>query len=101
VLLLSILPLLVHNKGSVSDTNNDAGLALMSLTASLYYLILLIRIRNGLDASLRYHQNGFRSNRATSQHVLAARGIFQDIIDSSDGKLVAMFIDISKAFHSV
>jgi hypothetical protein len=53
------------------------------------------------DTSLRYHQNGFRSARATSQHVLAARRIFEEIKDSSQGKLVAIFIDFSKDFDSV
>jgi Reverse transcriptase (RNA-dependent DNA polymerase) len=98
--LISIL-VPVHKKGSVSDTNNHRGLALMSVTAKLYNRILLVRIRNGLDASLRYHQNGFRSESATSQHVLAARRIFEEIRASSEGKLVAIFIDFSKAFDSV
>jgi hypothetical protein len=35
----------------------------MSVTAKLYNRILLIRIRKGLDTSLRYHQNDFRSER--------------------------------------
>ena len=98
--LVSIL-VPVHKKGSVSDTNNYRGLALMSVTAKLYNRILLVRIRQGLDTNLRYHQNGFRSERATSQHVLAARRIFEEIKDSSEGKLVAIFIDFSKAFDSV
>jgi Reverse transcriptase (RNA-dependent DNA polymerase) len=73
----------------------------MSVTAKLYNRTLLIRIRNGLNADLRYHQNGFRSERATSQHVLAARRIFEEIKDSSKGRLVAIFIDLSKTFDSV
>jgi hypothetical protein len=75
--LISIL-IPVHKKGSVSDTNNYRGLALMSVNAKLHNRILLIRIRNGLDTSLRYHQNGCRSERATSQNVLAARRIFEE-----------------------
>jgi membrane associated rhomboid family serine protease len=34
------------------------------------------------------------------QHVLAARRIFEEIKDSFQGKLVAIFIDFSKAFDS-
>jgi Reverse transcriptase (RNA-dependent DNA polymerase) len=64
----------------------------MSVTAKLNNRILLVRIRNGLDTSLRYHQSGFRSKRATSQHVLAARRIKDSF---------AIFIDFSKAFDSV
>jgi Reverse transcriptase (RNA-dependent DNA polymerase) len=59
------------------------------------------RIRNGLHTGLRYHQNGFRSERATSSHVLAATRIFEEIKDSSQGKLVTIFIAFRKAFDSV
>jgi hypothetical protein len=52
--------------------NKRRDLAFMSVTAKLYNRILLIRIRNGLDTNLRYNQNGFHSERATSQDVLAA-----------------------------
>jgi Reverse transcriptase (RNA-dependent DNA polymerase) len=98
--LISIL-IPVLKKGTASDANNYRGLALMSVTAKLYNRILLTRIRNVLNANLRYHQNGFRSERATSQHVLAARRIFEEIKDSSMGRLVAIFIDFSNAFDSV
>jgi Reverse transcriptase (RNA-dependent DNA polymerase) len=70
----------------------------MSVTAKLHNRI---RIRNGLNTSLIYHQNGFRSERATSQHVLAARRIFEKIKESSEGRLIAIFIDFSKAFDNV
>jgi hypothetical protein len=99
-LTISIL-IPVHKKGSVSDTKNYGGLALMSVTAKLCNRILFIRIRNGLDASLTYHQNGFRSERATSQHVLAARRIFEEMKDSPEGKLVAIFIGFSTAFDYI
>jgi hypothetical protein len=68
--LISIL-IPVHKIGSVSDTKNYRGIDLKNVTANLYNRILLIRNRNDLDTSLRYHQNGFRSERATSHHVLA------------------------------
>jgi hypothetical protein len=73
----------------------------MSVTANLNNRILLIRIRNGLDTSLRYNQNGFRSERVTSLHDLAARRLFEEIKDSSQGRLVPICIDYSKAFDSV
>jgi hypothetical protein len=50
-----------------------------------YILVLLIKIRNGLDTSLIYHQTGFRSERATEQHVIAARRLLEEINDSSKG----------------
>jgi hypothetical protein len=76
--LISIL-IFVHKKGSLSDSNNYRSLALMSVTAKLYDRILIIRIRNGLNTSLRYHQNGFRSERSTSQHVRAAKRYMRNL----------------------
>ena len=55
----------------------------------------------GIDKSLRYNQNGFRSLRSTSQQVLATRRLIEEIQDSELGKLIAIFIDFSKAFDSV
>jgi hypothetical protein len=74
--LVSIL-VRIHKKGSLSYTNNYRGLALMSATAKLYNRIFLVKIWQGLDTSLRYHQNGFRSERATSQRALKAKQIYQ------------------------
>jgi hypothetical protein len=45
--------------------------------------------------------NGFRFERVTSQHVLAARTILEENKDSLEGRPVAIFIDYSKAFDSV
>jgi hypothetical protein len=42
-LILILIP--VHKKGSVSDTNNYRGLALMSITAESYNRILLIGLK--------------------------------------------------------
>jgi hypothetical protein len=59
---------------------------------------------------MRYHQNGFHSERATSQHLIVARRLFEEIKDLSEGRLAAIFIgftkayifiDLSKAFDSV
>jgi Reverse transcriptase (RNA-dependent DNA polymerase) len=50
---------------------------------------------------MRYNQNGFRKLRSTTQHVLAARRLIEEIRDSSTGKLVSIFIDFTKAFDSV
>jgi hypothetical protein len=73
----------------------------MSAAAKLYSHILLHRMKHGLRTSPRYHKNGFLSERATSQHVLAAKRIFEEIKDSSKVRMVAEFIDNSIAFDSV
>ena len=98
--LISVL-VPIYKKGSASDCSNYRGIALMSLIAKLFNKLLSERLRAGLDKQLRYSQNGFRSLRSTSQHVLAARRVIEEIQDSELGKLIAIFIDFSKAFDSV
>jgi hypothetical protein len=73
----------------------------MSVCAKLYNKLLLERLRDKLDAKLRYNQNGFRSLRSTAQHVLSLRRLFEEVKDSSTAKLVSIFIDFSKAFDSI
>jgi hypothetical protein len=73
----------------------------MSVSAKLYNKLLLERLRDKLDAKLRYNQNGFRSLRSTAQHVLSLRRLFEEVKDSSTAKLVSIFIDFSKAFDSI
>jgi hypothetical protein len=91
----------VYKNGIASDCSNYRGIALMSIVAKLFNKLLADRLRAGLDKELRYSQNGFRAVRSTSQHVLSARRIIEEIQDSELGKLVAIFIDFSKAFDSV
>jgi hypothetical protein len=91
----------IHKKGSTSVCNNYRGIALMSTSAKLYNRILLDRLRPIIDPLLRYNQNGFRQLRSTGQHVLAARRLIEEVNMSSDQKLVAVFIDFTKAFDSI
>ena len=94
-----LVPIL--KKGSASDCNNYRGIALMSVAAKLYNKILQKRLAIGLDTYLRSSPNGFRSNRSCAQQVFAARRIIEEVQDSSQGKLIGIFIDFSKAFDSV
>ena len=73
----------------------------MSVAAKLYNKMLQRRLAMGLDTYLRSGQNGFRSTRSCAQQVFTARRIIEEVQDSSQGKLIGIFIDFSKAFHSV
>ena len=91
----------VFKKGSAADCNNYRGIALIRLVAKLFNRILCDRLRAGLDGRLRYSQNGFRTLRSTSQHELALRRKIEETRDTELTKLIAIFIDFSKAFDSV
>ena len=91
----------VHKKGSTSDPNNYRGIALMSVAAKVFNRLLLERLRLIIDPRLRHNQNGFRQERSTTQHVLAARRLIEEVRDSHRARLIAIFVDFSKAFDSV
>jgi hypothetical protein len=91
----------VYKKGSSGDCNNYRGIALMSIVAKLFNRLLLERLRSVKESRLRCNQNGFCQLRSTAQHVLAARRLIEEVNDSSLAKLIAIFLDFSKASDSV
>ena len=91
----------VFKKGDPNVCGNYRGIALMSICAKLYNRLLLIRLRNGLDAYLSPNQNGFRPLRSTGQHVLCLKRLIEEFRKSKDGRLISLFIDFSKAFDSI
>ena len=91
----------VFKKGNPAICGNYRGIALMSICAKLYNLMLLMRLRSTLEPHLRHNQNGFRQGRSTAQQVLALRRLIEEISSVKDKKLITVFVDFSKAFDSV
>ena len=98
-LITQIIP--IYKKGNSSLCKNYRGIALTSICAKLYNRLLLERIISVLDKFLRINQNGFRPNRSTAQQVLTMRRLIEATEATQDGKMIAIFIDFSKAFDSV
>ena len=96
--LSALIP--IPKKGDLSLCTNYRGIALMSIPAKLYNRVLLSRIRSALDSHLRSNQNGFRSHRSTTQHVLALRRLIEGC-QTKQVNLVVTFIDFKKAFDSI
>ena len=91
----------IFKKGDPTICNNYRGVALMSICAKLYNLLLLNRLSPNLNRVLRHNQNGFRFGRSTAQQVLALRRIIEETQSVKGKKLVSVFVDFSKAFDSV
>ena len=73
----------------------------MSTAAKLFNKMVLIRLRDLVDDTLRPNQNGFRPNRSCAQHILVLRGVIEHCETFADTFAVITFIDFSKAFDSV
>jgi hypothetical protein len=85
----SILLLVTVHEKTAQDIQKQLQRAPMSVTAKLCESMLLLRI-----TTLGYHQNDFRTMRAT-------RRLFEERKDSSESWLVAIFRDLRKALDSV
>ena len=62
--------------------------------------MILNRIQPYIDPILRPNQNGFRSGRSTTSHILALRQLFEGV-KSHNLKTIIIFVDFKKAFDSI
>ena len=90
----------VPKKGDLSQTDNYRGISLTSLTAKTLNRMILNRIQPAIEGLLRDNQNGFRSSRSTTSHILTLRRILEG---AKMKRLPAamVFIDFKKAFDSI
>ena len=87
-------------KGDLTQTKNYRGITLTAISAKIYNLLLLNRIRPEIDPLLRKNQNGFRTNRSTSGQILTIRRIIEGV-KAKNLPATLLFIDFSKAFDSI
>ena len=62
--------------------------------------MILNRIQPHIDPILRPNQNGFRTGRSTTSHILALRRLIEGV-KSINLKAIIIFIDFKKAFDSI
>jgi len=91
----------LHKKGDVEDPNNYRGISLMSHVAKLFHLVLMKRIRAGLDQYISPTQNAYRPSRSCHQHTVAATALYHAAQNHPGYKLHMLFVDFSKAFDSI
>ena len=87
-------------KGDLGMTKNYRGITLTAITAKIYNLMLLNRIRPEIDPILRKNQNGFRANRSTSGQILTIRRISEGL-KAKNLPATLLFVDFFKAFDSI
>ena len=87
-------------KGDLSSCNNWRGIMLLSIPGKVLTRIILERLKNALDKTLREEQAGFRHDRSCTDHIATMRIIIEQSLEWQT-PLYTVFIDFQKAFDSV
>ena len=95
---IDMLPL--PKSGDLSLTANNRGISLSSMVAKLVNKMILNRLQPKIDKHLRPNQNGFRSGRSTTSHILALRRLIEGV-KTRNKKAIILYVDFRKAFDSI
>ena len=95
---IDMLPL--PKSGDLSLTANYRGISLSSMVAKLVNKMILNRLQPKIDKHLRPNQNGFRSGRSTTSHILALRRLIEGV-KTRNKKAIILYVDFRKAFDSI
>lgn len=90
----------VPKKGDLSQCRNYRGIMLLPTPSKVLTKILLNRINDKLDSSIRRQQAGFRPNRSCVDHINTLRIILEQSAEFRTA-LQLVFIDYSTAFDSI
>ena len=92
---------LFKNSGSKTDCGNYRGISLLSVVGKILARVILNRlITNISEKNLPEAQCGFRPNRSTTDMIFSVRQVQEKCIEQNMD-LVAVFIDLTKAFDTV
>ena len=87
-------------KGDLGNCDNWRGITLLSVPSKIFCRLLLKRIENAIDSTLREEQAGFRRGRGCMDQLFALRNILEQSLEWNTS-LCINFIDFQKAFDSV
>ena len=87
-------------KGSLKNCNNWRGITLLSIPSKILAKIIITRITDAVDQSLRREQAGFRKGKGCTDQIFALRNIIEQCTEWQR-KLYINFVDFEKAFDSI
>ena len=93
-----IVPL--NKKGDKTDCSNYRGISVLSTIYKMLPNILLSKLTPYAEEIIWYHQNGFRHNRSTADHIFCIRQILEEKWEYNE-PVHQLFIDFRKAYDSV
>jgi len=68
-------------KGSLKDCNNWRGIALLSTPGKVFSRVLLNRLQDAVDCTLRDEQAGFRKGRSCTEQIFTMRNIVEQSLE--------------------
>ena len=87
-------------KGDLSVCGNWRGINLLSVPGKLFCRVLLQRMRQAIERTLREEQAGFRSGRGCTDQIFVLRTIVEQSLEWNSS-LYINYIDFEKAFDSI
>ena len=87
-------------KGNLCCCGNWRGITLLSVPGKVLCLILLERLKIGLDSLIRNEQAGFRPGRSCCDQIFTLRNIIEQCIEYQNS-ICLNFVDFKKAFDSI
>ena len=90
----------IPKKGNLQDCGNWRGITLLPLASKVLSRIIINRIQEGVDSSLRKEQAGFRRGRGTVNQIFILRNILEQV-NEWNATIYIHFIDFEKAFDSI
>ena len=90
----------IPKKGDLTLCKNWRGITLLSVPGKVMSTVIMNRIRDGLENTLREQQAGFRRNRGCCDHIFVIRNIIEQC-EEQRSPLIMNFVDFMRAFDSV
>jgi len=90
----------IPKKGNLSNCNNWRGLTLLSVFSKIMARIILERIKERINSTLKRHQAGFRCGQSCVDHINTLRIILEQSTEYN-AQVHLMFVDFEKAFDRV
>ena len=87
-------------KGDLSQCGKWRGITLLSIPSKVLTKIILERMKDALDLTLREEQAGFRKERSCTDQIATLRVIVEQTIEWQT-PLYVCFVDFEKAFDSI
>ena len=91
----------IPKKGDLNECDNYRGIMLLSVPGKVLNRVLLERMKDDVDLTLRDNQAGFRKNRSCADQIASLRTIIIEQLLEWNSPLYINFIDFEKAFDSV